>query len=81
MIPAEEGGWLPYAFALLQTAIAVVLGYISKLLRDIRTEIVTVKIDVNKHDVQIEEAEKREALRARETERRLERLERLRHTE
>ena len=72
----NDPGWVPYAFAALQTVIVSVLGYISKLMRDIRSEIVDVRIDVNKHAVQLEEAEKREQLRALEVSRRLERVER-----
>lgn len=77
----ENESWLPYGFALLQTTIVAVLGYISKLLRDIRTDIGDVKMDVGRHDVKIEEAEKREALRAHELERRLEQIEKMRRSD
>jgi hypothetical protein len=78
-MPIGNDDWVPYGFGLLQSIIAAVLAYISKLLRDIRAEIVGVKMDVSRHDVQLEESEKRDALKDRETERRLERLERERH--
>lgn len=74
-----DGNWIPYGFALLQTLIAGVLAYISKLLRDIRGEIANVKTEVVKHDVKIEEGEKREEMRDREISRRLEHLERKDH--
>ena len=71
----DSGGWVPYAFAGLQTVIATVLAYISKLLRDIRGEITSVKMEVNRHDVQIEEQDKRLDLRVKDVDRRLDRLE------
>jgi hypothetical protein len=73
----SDPGWMPYAFGALQTIIAAVLAYISKLLRDIRGEITTVKIEVTKHDVMIEEGEKRAALTAHDINRRLDTLERI----
>lgn len=76
MNPNEDGNWIPYGFAMLQTLIAGVLAYISKLLRDIRGEIASVKTEVVKHDVKIEESEKRDDLREREVNRRLDQLER-----
>ena len=78
---SDAGGnasWVPYGFALLQTGIVAVLGYISTLLRDIRTELAKLKNEVTRHDVQLEEAEKRDQMRAHETERRLDHLERSR---
>lgn len=76
MNPNDDGNWIPYGFAMLQTLIAGVLAYISKLLRDIRGEIASVKTEVVKHDVKIEEGEKRDELREREVNRRLDYLER-----
>lgn len=73
---SDDGNWIPYGFAMLQTLIAGVLAYISKLLRDIRGEIASVKTEVVKHDVKIEEGEKRDELREREVNRRLDHLER-----
>lgn len=76
MNPNDDGNWIPYGFAMLQTLIAGVLAYISKLLRDIRGEIASVKTEVVKHDVKIEESEKRNEMRDREVGRRLDHLER-----
>lgn len=77
MTPDDEK-WMPYAFTAIQTVIAGILGYVSKLLRDIRREVTGVQMEVAKHDVKLDEADKRHEQRAREIDRRLDSIERRR---
>ncbi len=76
MATDSDAQWIPYVFALLQSIIIAVLGYISKLLWNIRDEISAVRLKVKEHDVRLDEGEKRDELREHEVDRRLDRLER-----
>ena len=67
----ESSSWIPYAFAGLQTVITAVLGYISKLLRDIRNEITGVKIEMKGHEIMLHEQEKRMQMGREEFDRRI----------
>lgn len=66
---------LPYIFGLLQSVIVFILGYVAKLLRDLREEMMRLRLEVSRHDVQIDEQEKRHDQHSRELDRRLSRLE------
>lgn len=42
----NEQGWLPYAFGLIQTSLLGLVGYVSKLLRDLRKDQSEIRKDV-----------------------------------
>lgn len=75
--PVDESGsvMLPYIFGLLQSIIVAILGYVAKLLRDLREEMMRLRLEVSRHDVKIDEQEKRHDLHSRDLDRRLSRLE------
>lgn len=42
----DEQGWFPYAFGLIQTSLLGLVGYVSKLLRDLRKDQSEIRKDV-----------------------------------